>query len=112
VYAEGNPFQFVDECIRLLAGGGQILIGDIPNISKRKRFFASPNGIRFHREFMKTDEAPAVAFNALEPGEIDDAVLIGIVMRARAAGCDAYILPQPANLPMANRREDILISKP
>jgi hypothetical protein len=112
VYAEGNVFRFVDECLRLLADNGELLIGDIPNVSRRKRFFSSPDGIRFHKEFMKTDENPEVIFNRPEPGEIDDAVLFGLVMRARAAGCDAYVVPQAPGLPMANRREDILIRKP
>jgi hypothetical protein len=112
VYAEGNIFTFIDQCLRLLADGGQLLIGDIPNVSKRKRFFASPAGVRFHREFMQTNDPPPVAFNRPEPGEMDDAVLLAAVARARAAGCDAYIVPQRATLPMANRREDLLILKP
>jgi hypothetical protein len=112
IYAEGNIFTFIDQCLRLLADGGQMLIGDIPNVSKRKRFFASPAGIRFHREFMHTDDLPAVAFNRPEPGEMDDAVLLATIARARAAGCDAYVVPQRATLPMANRREDLLIFKP
>jgi hypothetical protein len=112
VYVEGNIFRFVDECLQLLAHNGVMLIGDIPNMSKRKRFFASPDGARFHREFMKTSAAPEVIFNQPEPGEIDDAVLLGVVMRVRAAGCDAWVVPQDPALPMANRREDILIRKP
>jgi hypothetical protein len=32
--------------------------------------------------------------------------------RARAAGFDAYVLAQPEALPMANRREDLLIRRP
>ena len=112
VYAEGNVFHFVDECIRLLAHGGGLLIGDIPNIAKRKRFFASPAGVQFHQNFMKTNDVPSVSFNCPEPGEIDDAVLLALIARARSSGCDAYILPQSAELPMSNRREDILICKP
>jgi hypothetical protein len=112
VYAEGNVFRFVDECIRLLAEGGAMLIGDIPNVAKRKRFFASPAGVRFHQQFMKTNDVPSVTFNCPEPGEIDDAVLLALIMRVRSSGCDAYILPQPPDLPMANRREDLLICKP
>jgi hypothetical protein len=38
--------------------------------------------------------------------------MVSVLLRARAQGCDAYWLPQPADLPMANRREDILIIKP
>ena len=35
-----------------------MLIGDIPNMSKRKRFFASEEGVRFHQEFMKNKRSP------------------------------------------------------
>src|SRR5256885_8167314 len=31
------------------------LIGDIPNVSQRKRFFSSPAGIKFHQEFTGRD---------------------------------------------------------
>lgn len=112
VFAEGNLFEFLDLSLGLLADGGEMLIGDIPNISKRKRFFASPNGIRFHQQFTGADEIPQVQFNELEAGQIDDAVIQSILSRSRNAGFDAYWLPQANELPMANRREDILIRKP
>jgi hypothetical protein len=112
LFVEANWGRVIDLSVELLAPGGAMLFGDVPNVSKRKRFFASPAGIRFHREFMKIDEAPRVDFNAVEPGKIDDAAILGLIMRARAQGCDAYWLPQPATLPMANRREDILLIKP
>ena len=112
IYTEGNVFGFIDACLNLLAPGGQLLIGDIPNSSKRKRFFSSAEGIRFHREFTQTDTTPEVHFNRVEPNEIDDGVIVGILLRVRGAGCDAYVVPQAPELPMANRREDILIRKP
>lgn len=105
-------FRFLDTSLSLLAPGGQMLIGDIPNISKRKRFFASEAGVRFHQEFMKTSDCPQVEFNTIEHDQIDDAVMFLLLQRARAQGFDAYVLPQAANLPMANRREDILITRP
>jgi hypothetical protein len=112
IFAEGLLYPFIDHTLGLLADGGAWLIGDIPNISKRKRFFASEAGIAFHKTFMQTDEAPHVRFNAIEPDQIDDAVLLGVLMRCRNFGFDAYLLPQPPDLPMANRREDMLILKP
>lgn len=105
-------FRFLDTSLSLLTPGGQFLIGDIPNISKRKRFFASETGIRFHQEFMKTTDLPSVAFNEIEHDQIDDVVVFALLQRARAQGFDAYVLPQSSNLPMANRREDILIVRP
>jgi hypothetical protein len=112
VYVDANPFHVIDHLIELLALRGRALVGDIPNISKRKRFFASAAGADFHRRFMNTEDAPEVIFNRLEPGKIDDAVLAAIVQRAQSAGCDAYVVPQPDELPFANRRDDLLIRKP
>lgn len=112
IFTESNIWRFIDQSLALLAPGGQMLIGDIPNISKRKRFFASAAGARYHQAFTGRDELPEVAFNTPEPDQIDDAVIMSILQRVRAAGCDAYVLPQHPDLPMANRREDILITKP
>jgi hypothetical protein len=105
-------FRFLDLSLSLLAPGGSFLIGDIPNVSKRKRFFASETGIRFHQEFMKTTELPNVEFNQIEHDQIDDAIVFALLQRARVQGFDAYVLPQNSALPMANRREDILITCP
>lgn len=112
VFRESNVFTFFDACLELLAEGGQLLIGDIPNQSMRKRFFSSAEGVRFHQAFTGTDEIPAVAHSTLEPGQIDDAALLGLTLRTRLAGYHAFLLPQAADLPMANRREDLLVVKP
>lgn len=112
IFVDTNLWTFLDQTLALLAPGGRLLIGDIPNISMRKRFFASNTGQTFHRQFTGRDEDPAVGYNQLEHGQIDDAVVFAILQRARAAGFHAYVLPQPAELPLANRREDIVIVRP
>lgn len=112
VFVDTPLFRFLDLSLSLLSPGGQMLIGDIPNVSKRKRFFSSETGVRYHQHFMQTSEPPVVEFNALEPDQIDDSVVFAILQRARAAGFDAYVVPQDPALPMANRREDILITRP
>lgn len=111
VFAEGNPFDFLDSIVHLLADGGRALIGDIPNISKRRRFFASETGRRFHKDFTRTDTEPDIRYNEPSPGKIDDAVLSGLIQRVQAAGADAYLMPQATNLPMSNRRDDLLLIK-
>lgn len=112
IIAETNLFSFLDCALSLLREEGAFLIGDIPNVSKRKRFFASNTGVAFHKAFMQTDEPPKVAFNTIESGQIDDSVVFALLQRARLAGFDAYVVPQSAGLPMANRREDVLIYRP
>ena len=112
VFVDANVFDFVDVALELLAPGGELLIGDIPNASKRRRFFASEAGIAFHRAFTGTDTMPPVEDNVTVRGVLDDAVVMALLARARAAGADAYVVPQNPALPMANRREDILVRRP
>jgi hypothetical protein len=112
VFTEGNLWDFLDRCLALLADGAEMLLGDIPNQTMRKRYFASAAGERQHREFTQRDEKPQVAFNCLQPGEMDDSVVLALLARARSQGFHAWVLPQASALPMANRREDILIRKP
>ncbi|HEV7137486.1 MAG TPA: class I SAM-dependent methyltransferase [Steroidobacteraceae bacterium] len=112
VFAEANLWGFLDSCLSLLTDGGELLLGDIPNATMRKRFFSSADGRRQHREFTQKDAPPEVVFNRLETGAIDDSVVLALLARSRAAGFHAWVVPQADGLPMANRREDILIRKP
>jgi 2-polyprenyl-3-methyl-5-hydroxy-6-metoxy-1,4-benzoquinol methylase len=112
VIVDANPFAFLDELLARLAPGGRLLVGDIPNFSKLRRFLASEAGAAYHREYMRTDEAPVVPAFAIAEDRIDDGALIGLMLRARGAGFDAYVLPQPPTLAFANRREDLLIERP
>ena len=112
IFAESNVWDFLDQSLMLLSPGGEMLIGDVPNVSKRKRFFSSAAGIKFHQEFMQTEELPNVEFNRVERNQIDDSVVLSLLTRARHQGFDAYVLPQAGGLSMENRREDILIRRP
>jgi len=112
VFVDGSVHGFMDRALELLAHGGQLLVGDVPNVSKRRRFFSSPAGHAHHREFTGSDDPPPVAPDGLEPDRIDDAVLLGLVARARAASFDAHLAPQPDELPMSNRREDLVVIRP
>ena len=108
-YVNRNIFNFIDEAVKMLNEGGIMLIGDIPNSSKRRRFFSTPRGIDFHKKFTGTDTLPDV--DKMEKGRslIDDSVIFSITGRYRGKGFETYLLPQPAKLPFSNRRDDILI---
>ncbi len=107
----GNIFDFLDAIMAALKTGGIALLGDIPNHSKRKRFFSTEAGIAFHQSYTKTNEIPIMQHYQIERGNISDGMLQALVSYAHAAGCDAYILPQAKNLPFANRRDDLMIQK-
>jgi len=111
VFEEANLFAFVDAAVSLLADQGQLLLGDIPNATMRKRFMASPAGREYHKTFYAHLPPPEVVFNAMTPGEIDDGVVLGLLARLRGAGLNAFAMSQAPGLPFANRREDILIAK-
>jgi hypothetical protein len=111
VFLEGNVHAFVDEAAALLASGGRLLFGEVPNHSRLRRFLASEAGRAYHRAYMRTDEAPELALFELPASRIDDAVLLGLLMRLRASGLEAWLLPQAEALPLANRREDLLVGR-
>lgn len=108
VFANDNIYQFIHEAVDLLNSGGRMLIGDIPNIDKRNRFLQSAEG----KVFLKNQKQlkGATAHENLNQ-KMDDTVIFSLMMRLRKFGCETYLLPQNPNLPMANRREDILIVK-
>jgi hypothetical protein len=112
VFKHSNIFAFIDCAVHLLNEQGQFLIGDIPNVTMRKRFMITASGRAYHKIHYPHLPQPEILPNLLEPGQIDDGVVLGIIARMRGAGLHAFLLPQPADLPHGNRREDILIKKP
>lgn len=112
VFAEGNLVPFVDAAAGLLGPGGGFLIGDIPNWTMRKRFLNSAAGAAHHRQHYPGRPMPDLSADAPGGAEIDDGTVMEVLARMRRSGFHAFILPQAAGLPMANRREDILIVRP
>ena len=112
MFVDTNLFDVVDATVELLAPRGLALYGDIPNASKRLRFFASETGKAHHRSYTGRDEDPMQTLGTSLRGKIDDSVLSSMIRRAQSSGCDAYLLPQNTGLPMANRRDDLLIARP
>jgi 2-polyprenyl-3-methyl-5-hydroxy-6-metoxy-1,4-benzoquinol methylase len=109
-FAEGNHFDFVDRAAELLAPNGRLLLGDLPNVSKRDRFLSTPAGEAFHRKLMNDNSKPRIS-QTPELGLIDDSVIASLLQRYRNRGYESYLLPQPEHWPLANSREDILITR-
>ena len=112
VFVEASIFGFFDVVLTMLTAGGRALFADLPNQSMRRRFLASDKGRAFHQDYMQTDEPPDLTWPASPTPELDDASVIALLSRARAAGDHAWLMPQASELPMANRREDLLIERP
>lgn len=109
VFLEQSIYKFIHTCINLLKPGGRILIGDIPNISARERFLKSEEGKLFKKKGESFKNPISIQHENQE--RIDDPIVVSIISRFRSFGCETYLLPQPKNLPLGNRREDILIVK-
>lgn len=103
---------FLDAALALLAPGGRLLIGDVPNASMRERFLRSEAGRSYHRAYVGRDEDPDVDAIRPQPGDITDDTVAGVIAHARGAGFHAWVVPQASDLPMSNRREDVLIERP
>jgi hypothetical protein len=103
VFEHDNVWEFLDRALALLAPGGTLLLGDVPSWSKRKRK-AVVDGQTFAPLDIRAGE--------VWPGGLTDAVIFGLMGRAAESGFDAYLLPQPDNLPMASLRVDLLFRRP
>ena len=110
-FKDGCAREFVEAAASLLAERGRLLIGDIPNASMRKRFLSSASGQVHHRTHFDPDNDPDPKTIRVDGREIDDAFLLELVANLRRSGFNAFMMPQASGLPLANRREDLLIIK-
>lgn len=117
---DDEVFAFIDRAVALLRPGGRLLIGDLANDDRKRRFNESERGRRFNADWrakMKEGgpgETAARLFAQMASDDkrvpITDALVVGILQRYRRLGYDAFVIPQPPGLPFCHSREDILIS--
>jgi hypothetical protein len=103
-----NHIEFCDRAAALLAPGGMLFIGDIPNASKKRRFVSTQFGKSVSRQFASGDPQPP----PMAVAEIDDALVFSLMSRYRLRGYETYLLPQSPDLPLNYTREDMLIVRP
>jgi 2-polyprenyl-3-methyl-5-hydroxy-6-metoxy-1,4-benzoquinol methylase len=115
-----DPSHFIDEACKLLAPHGRLLIGDIPNASKKGRFLSSNGGREFDAKYkgIPLIECPKYEdcrdyFNRnLGAGlHLNDDLLMGKVFALRQQGFEAYIAEQPDGLPFSHTREDLIVMR-
>jgi len=108
IYEHQSVFTFLDRAVSLLKEGGSLLVGDLANLSKKRRFLSSPAGRQFHKRWAKGQKAPPIRW--LETYEdFDDSVIFQLLLRYRLMGLETYLLPQAEGLPLNQTREDLLI---
>lgn len=120
--SSSDVIRFIDKMVGLLVPGGRILVGDLPNINKKKRFNESRRGQEFAKEWNKLMSEPDnkrgvewINRNVImsEMNVVfDDQLIAELLLRYRTQGLDAYILPQPPDLAFGHTREDLLIICP
>lgn len=116
-----DPSNMIDAAVNLLRPGGRLLVGDIPNISRKGRFLSTSTGRAFDASYHNIPLVEAKHFkNHHEFVELqtntkdialDDRFILNTLNHWRDQGLDTYILPQPLDLPFSLTREDLLIIK-
>ncbi|HEY8158144.1 MAG TPA: class I SAM-dependent methyltransferase [Methylobacter sp.] len=116
-----EAFQFIDKALLSLKNNGKLLLADIPNGDMFQRFKSSEIEEKVTKEYRtlkalhENDETQAqssIFSSAMESVTyLDDGFVLSLLKDLRRRGYDAYILPQPRELPFSYSREDILIWK-
>lgn len=110
-------YRVINKALTLLKSGGIFLIGDLPNISLKKKFLRSKSGKNFENKWNKSNKKKfedikaqkILKKNSIYKIKIDDEFIINLVKYFRKKGYNAYIFPQKKDLPFGHTREDIIV---
>ena len=104
--------MFLDKALGLLAAGGKLLIGDIPNVDLKAKFLASSEGKVFQKAWETEVESAGIPDLDLPEDtdtiEFNDAVLSRIQNHLKLVGYQSERMGQPQELPFGHTREDLL----
>jgi cyclopropane fatty-acyl-phospholipid synthase-like methyltransferase len=104
---------FISRALSLLDKNGVLLLGDLSNQDKKKRWLNSKTGKDATADWMgQTAKNGPHPMSALEADRslvaLDDNFVMQAILYGRSMGFESYLLPQPSALPFGNSREDIL----
>ncbi len=113
---EKEVLFFIDKAVKLLLPGGKLLLGNIPNIDRKKRFLASPRGKIFEKKWqaMKKKENIDIVFSNFFKEKnviIGDTLINKIIKTYSVKEFRAKSLKQSLGAPFSHTRENILISR-
>ncbi len=104
--------HLVRECLRVAKPGAKILIGDIPNESKKKRFLKTGFGKRVAQEYMSIRASQpdlGIRCEVTKCVKLTDETLCRIKEVVVNQGSTASLLDQPEGLPFCFTRQDLSI---
>lgn len=109
--------QFLKRALSLLPPGGRLLLGDLPNQDRKHRFGQSNSGKLASETWIRQlSGGPAHRMATLQHDDlllpVNDDAIFALMKFGRNEGFESYLLPQPADLPFGNTREDILFVAP
>ena len=123
LHYSSTPEILVEEAVKLLNTNGILLLGDLPNISKKGKFLTSNKGKKFEANYKNVNIENLPHYNdhfdfvsQMKNDKnyyslIDDSFIYEIYRKYTHLGYDVYILPQSDNLPFSYTRQDIIIRK-
>lgn len=112
--------EFIYACLSVLNPSGSLMLGDIPNLDRQRRFSASKFGKRFDAEWAerKATLSPEhhtrdqiFAETERNPPFLSDDFIVELLADTRRRGMESHVVGQPEGLPMCYSREDVLIWK-
>ena len=114
---EKEVWSFLESALDLLWTGGKLMVGDIPNIDRKRRFEATTFGAAFSKAWAArsngSDNKHFATIAADENRiEFDDAMILRLMKELELGAKDYIVLPQPSTLPFGHTREDIIITNP
>lgn len=117
VDSQASAIHFLRRALSLLRPGGRLLLGDLPNQDKKRRFTQSQAGVLASQEWLAlVSDAGAHPLSGLPEDDrllvVNDDLLLTLLKCGRAEGYESYLLSQPAGLPFGHTREDLLFVAP
>lgn len=101
----------------LLKDNGRMLLGDIVNDDKKRRFANSEVGHMVDKEYrenmnrMTEEDEVSHSGYAASSFRMNDELVMRLMQDVRREGYETYLLPQSNKLPFGYSREDILVCK-
>jgi SAM-dependent methyltransferase len=108
-----TAWKFIARALSLVAPGGRLLVGDLPNQSKKRRYAESASGRAGVQSWRAQVDSAGPHPLDTQPRDdalldIDDDLVLSWMAAGRKLGFETYLLEQPPELPFGNSREDLL----